>query len=213
MATVNDALDQLSVFHLLLKNRLIPDLQRESALQGSTLSPITIAAKMTRTFFTFFTGATGIIRSLKLMMTSLTGQAAINENELQLTLEKAIMNCKTYYGTSRDDLKKMKLYIDTLVGHYPKPFPYNDLFKLTRTTLSAYGEEVDKFIRLQDIPMDAQTLTKASLPAKVGLLLTPPLPSTRQSSTRQMRRPDDDGRKRSGFRQTPCRNAGHERWS
>ena len=167
MATVNDALDALNVFHQLLKTKLIPDLQKEVAVSGSALSPITIAAKMTRSFFV---GATGIIRSLKLMMTSLTGKAAINENELQLTLEQAIMNCKTYYGNSREDLKKMKYYIDTLVGHYPKPFPYNDLFKLTRTTISVYGEEVDKFIRGREIPKELQKLATSPIPAKAGML-------------------------------------------
>ena len=167
MATVNEALDFLNIFHLLLKNRIIPDLQREVEVQGGALSPITLAARMTRSFFT---GAKGIIRSLKLMMTSLTGKPAVNENELQLTLERAIMNCKTFYGKSRDDLKKMKHYIDSLVGQYPKPFPYNDLFKLTRTTLSDYGDEVEKFIQNHDIPKEMQKLATVEIPSKVGKL-------------------------------------------
>ncbi len=168
MTTVNEALDLLNIFHLLLKNRIIPDLQKEVALPGSPLSPITIAAKMTRSFFV---GAAGIIRSLKLMMTSLTGKAAINENELQLTLERAIMNCKTFYGSSREDLKKMKFYIDSLVGQYPKPFPYNELFKLTRATLTTYGDEVEKFINNHEIPKEMQNLSASPLPAKIGPLL------------------------------------------
>lgn len=168
MNTVNDALDLLNILHLLLKNKIIPELQKEVALPGSLLSPDTIAARMTRSFFT---GAAGIIRSLKLMMTSLTGKAAINENELQLTLEQAIMNCKTFYGASREDLKKMKYYIDSLVGHYPKPFPYNELFKLTRATLTSYGEEVEKFISNHEIPKDMQKLATSPIPAKVGLLI------------------------------------------
>jgi uncharacterized small protein (DUF1192 family) len=167
MNTVTDALDLLNIFHLLLKNKIIPELQKEVGLPGSPLSPITIAAKSTRSFFV---GAAGIIRSLKLMMTSLTGKAAINENELQLTLERSIMNCKTFYGNSREDLKRMKLYIDTLVGQYPKPFPYNDLFKLTRTTLTLYGEEVEKFIRNHEIPKEMQNMATATIPTKVGLL-------------------------------------------
>jgi hypothetical protein len=167
IATVNEALEVLNVFHLLLKNRLIPILQKEVEAPGSVLNPITIASRMTKSFFM---GATGIIRSLKLMMTSLTGQAAINEIELQVTLEKGIANCKAFYGKTPDDLKKIKFYIDSLVGHYQKPFPYNDLYKLIKTTLAAYGDEVEKFIQGYSIPKDILTMTTADIPAKAGKL-------------------------------------------
>jgi len=168
LSTVNEALEFVNIFHLLLKNKLIASLQKEVAMSDSTLNPITISAKMTRSFFM---GAKGIIRSLKLMMTSLTGNGTINETELQLTLEKGIVNCKHFYGESHADIKKIKLYIDSLVGHYAKPFPYNDLFKLTKITLSSYGDEVDKFIQNYDIPRDLQTLTTGNVPAKAGKLL------------------------------------------
>lgn len=168
LATVNEALEFLNSFHLLLKNKLIASLQREVEAPGSALNPITIASKMTRSFFM---GAKGILRSLKLMMNSLTGQGAINEAELQLTLEKGIANCKYFYGKTHGDLKKIKLYIDNLVGHYSKPFPYNDLVKLTKTALSSYGEEVEKFIQGYDIPREMQTLTTVEIPAKVGKLI------------------------------------------
>jgi len=168
LSTVNEALEFLNIFHLLLKNRLITSLQKEVELSGSALNPITISAKMTQSFFT---GAKGIIRSLKLMMASLTGQGSVNETELQLALEKGIVNCKHFYGKSHADLKKIKTYIDSLVGHFPKPFPYNDLFKLTKTTLSSYGDEVEKFIHNYTIPREMQTLTTVNIPAKVGKLV------------------------------------------
>ena len=169
LSTVNEALDFLNSFYLLLKNKLIASLQKEVAAPGSALNPITISTQMTRSFFM---GAKGILRSLKLMMTSLKGQGAINEIELQLTLEKGIVNCKFFYGKTHDDLKKIKSYIDSLVGHYPKPFPYNDLFRLTKATLSSYGEEVEKFIQNYDIPRDMLTSTTAGIPAKAGKLIT-----------------------------------------
>lgn len=122
---------------------------------------------MTRSFFE---GTSGIIRSLKLMMKSLQGQGAISEIELQLILEKGISNCKTFCGGSRHDLDKTKVYIDSLVGHFPKPFPYNDLFKLTKTTLLSYGEEVEKFIADHEIPKEQQ-IKMASSPTKAGGLI------------------------------------------
>ena len=167
MATSNEVLELLNVFHLLLKNRIIPSLQKEVGKPGAALNPVTISVKMTHSFFM---GAIGMIRSIKLMITSLTGKAAINESELQLTMEEGIRNCKVFYGKTHADLKKITLYIDTLIGQYPKPFPYNDLFKLTRTTLSAYGDEVEKFIHGYDVPKDLQTLAAVNTPAKVGKL-------------------------------------------
>lgn len=169
MTTIHEALEFLNVFSLLLKNRVIPELQQEVATPGAPLLPATIAATMTRSFFT---GATGIIRSLKLMIASLTGKAAINDIELQLTLEQAIMNCKVFYGKSREDLKKMQYYIDSMVGHYPRPFPYNDLCKLTKSTLTAYGEGVEKFIQGYEIPKEMRPLNTGESPTKVGLLAT-----------------------------------------
>lgn len=168
LATVNEALELLNIFHLLLKTKLIAGLQKEVEVSGSPLNPITISVQMTRTFFT---GATGILRSLKLMMTSLTGKGAINEAELQLILEKGIVNCKHFFGKSHADLKKIKLYIDSLVGDYAKPFPYNDLFRLAKASLSAYGEEVEKFIANSDIPKEMHSLTTVKVPAKAGKLL------------------------------------------
>lgn len=167
MTTVNEALDFLNVFHHLVKNRLIPSLQQEVTVPGSVLSPIPLAAKMTKSFFL---GAKGIIRSLKMMVSSLTGQPAINEIELQLILEEAIANCRVFYGKSRDDLKKMKFFIDSLVGNYTKPFPYNDLCKVVKTTLTAYGEVVEKFIEAYTIPKDLRESATVEVPAKVGKL-------------------------------------------
>lgn len=168
LAKVNEALELLSVFHRLLKNKLLVSLQKEVTVPGSALNPITISTKMTRSFFV---GAAGLLRSFKLMVKSLKGQGAINEAELQVTLENGINNCKYFYGKSHTDLKKIKLYVDSLVGHYPKPFPYNDLCKLTKTTLSAYGDEVEKFIFGYDISKDMQSLTAIDVPAKAGNLI------------------------------------------
>ncbi len=168
MATVNHALEELNVFHLLLKNRLIPRLQSEVGVAGSVLNPVTLSIKMTHSFFA---GAAGMIRSIKLMMTSLAGKPAINEIELQLLLEKGIRNCKVFYGKTHADLKQMTVYIDSLIGQYSKPFPYNDLFKLTKSTLSAYGGEVEKFIGGDDVPPDLQTLAVVPIPDKVGKLI------------------------------------------
>lgn len=168
IATASDALDSINTLCSIMKNRLIPSLQKEVEQIGSPLNPISISSRMTRAFFE---GTGGIIRSLKLMMKSLKGQEAVNELELQQILEKGIINCKTFYGKSPDESKKMGLYIESMVGHYPKPFPYNDLFKQAQLTLFAYGEEVENFIMGQEIPKDIQ-LKITPPPARIGGLIT-----------------------------------------
>ncbi|MDD5759025.1 MAG: hypothetical protein PHI06_08065 [Desulfobulbaceae bacterium] len=168
LAKVNEALDLLSIFHRLLKNKLLVSLQKEVTVPGSALNPITISTRMTRSFFV---GAAGFLRSFKLMVKSLKGQGAINEAELQLTLENGINNCKYFYGGSHADLRKIKIFIDSLVGHYPKPFPYNDLCKLTKATLSAYGDEVEKFLFDYEISKEMQSSTTVAIPTKAGKLI------------------------------------------
>lgn len=168
ITTASTSLESINIFCSVLKSRIIPALQKEVELAGSPLNPISMSTKMTRSFFE---GTGGIIRSLKLMMTSLKGQEAVNEIELQQILEKGIINCKTFFGDSREEQIKIKYYIDAMVGLYPKPFPYNDLFKLAQTTLLSYGEEVEKFISDHELPKDMQ-IKITPPPTKAGALIT-----------------------------------------
>ncbi|MBA3015198.1 MAG: hypothetical protein KKD63_05885 [Proteobacteria bacterium] len=168
MDTARVALDSINFFCSIMKNRIIPSLQKEVESAGSPLNPIVVSSKMTRSFFE---GTGGIIRSLKLMMNSLKGQEAVNEIELQLMLEKGITNCKTFFGTSHDDLNKIKHYIDGIVSHYKKPFPYNDLFNLVKSTIISYGEGVEIFITDYEIPKDMQLMISPP-PTRVGAVTT-----------------------------------------
>ncbi len=166
LSTVVEALDGLRTLHLLLKTKILPDLQQEAEIAGSIINPATIAGRMTHSFFL---GAQGIIRSFKLMLGSLTGKSGINEIELQLLLEQGIKHCKTFHGTSQGELKALRNYIDSLINQYQKPFPYNELSRLVKKTLSVYGEEVEKFIQDYEVPAELHGHRQGAM---VGLLLT-----------------------------------------
>lgn len=168
MNTAAAGLDTLSIFCNILKNRIVPGLKKEVEITGSPLNPISISSRRTRSFFE---GTSGIIRSLKLMMKSLKGQAAVNEIELQQILEKGITSCNIFFSSSPADLNKIKYYIDSMIAHYPHPFPYNDLFKLAKATLLSYAAEVEKFIADHEIPKDMPVKTAPSH-SNVGQLIS-----------------------------------------
>jgi len=104
---------------------------------------MTIAEKNTKSFFF---GLKGIVRSVKLMMSSLKGQEVVNEVELQLILEKSISTCVFFYGNTTAQVNKLKIFLDSFLEQYDRPFPYEHLFKLLKSTLAEYGTEVERYI-------------------------------------------------------------------
>ena len=165
LATVVEALDALKGLHLLLATKILPGLQQEATAADSLVNPVTIAGRLTRSFFL---GPQGIIRSFKLMLGSLTGKTGINEVELQLLLEEAIRHCKIFSGSARGESKAMQDYIDSLVGQHQKPFPYHELTRLTRRAIIVYGAAVEKFIHEYEVPPEMHSHRQA---ARVGGLL------------------------------------------
>jgi len=167
MATISDTLEFLNIYHLALKNKIIPALKERATDPQARINPAVIASKMTKSFFA---GPKGIIRSMKLMVNSLTGHEAINQVELQLILEKALNTCKIFYGESQEDIKRMQTFIDGLINQFIKPFPYDNIFSLVKQTVVEYGTEVEKFIKQYEIKKEFQPLTPAKVPDSFGKL-------------------------------------------
>ena len=164
---VRETVELLNIFHLALKNKICPELEGKVQAPDSPLNPQVIAAKNTKTFFL---GAKGLIRSVKMMVHSLKGSEAINEVELQLILETAINRCKTFYEKTPRDARKMQEFINELVGKYPKPFPYQDLAAIIKETVTAYGNEVVLRVKHCRIKKEFQPLTPVSLPPTMAQL-------------------------------------------
>ncbi len=161
--------EHLNVFHLSLKNSLIAQAQADSKILGSAINPETIAAKKTKTYFF---GLKGVVRSIKLMYSSIKGKQAINEIELLQILEKAICTCRIFYGNSAADIQKLKAFIDNLLQDYARPFPYTSLFTLVKKTIAEYGSQVENYVQDYTIDEKYRTLTETPIPVNLGKLST-----------------------------------------
>jgi|GEM_PF-2618719 len=161
METIGETLELLNIYQLALKKKLIPALTAEIDTPASSLNPTSISAAKTKDFFL---GAKGIIRSVKMMVTSLKGHEAINELELQIILETALNKCSVYYGKSAKDVKKLSDFIHGLIEKFTRPFPYEDLFNLTKLTISSYGTQIEHFIKQCEIPPELLCLTNSQIP-------------------------------------------------
>ncbi len=169
MSKISETIEFLNIYHLALKNKIIVVVKEQMAEPNSPINPSVIADKMTRSFFT---GPKGMIRSMKLMVNSLTGHEAINQIELQLILEKTIHTCKTFYGNSPKDITELKEFIDNLIQQYQKPFPYDNIFTLAKQTIAEYGNNIDNAIKQYDIKKEFMIISKADLPPNFGQLTT-----------------------------------------
>ncbi len=106
------------------------------------------------------------------MFKSLSGQAAINQAELQLILEKALNNCGVFYNKSPKDVKKLAVFIHSLIKQFSQPFPYDDIFFLVQKTITAYGNSVGQVIRKYHTKREFQAIAKTDIPATFGELST-----------------------------------------
>jgi hypothetical protein len=164
---IAETLELLNIYHLAIKNKIIPKIKEDIEDPQSEINPIVIAAKMTRSFFT---GTKGIILSMKLMVKSLAGHEAINQVELQLILEKAITNCKIFYGKSAKDIKELRIFIDDLINQFSRPFPYDNILVLVKQTIAVYGNNVEKIFKQYETKKNFQTIAKTKIPATFGKL-------------------------------------------
>ena len=109
---------------------------------------------------------------MKLMFKSLSGDAAINQVELQLILEKAINNCGIFYGKSPKDVKELAAFIDSLIKQFSRPFPYDNIFLLVKQAIATYGTNVERFIKQYNTKKEFQAISKADIPSTFGKLAT-----------------------------------------
>jgi hypothetical protein len=165
MDTISETLELLNVYQLTLKKKLLPALSEEIDTPSSTLDPTTVSAVKTKDFFV---GAKGIIRSVKMMVTSLKGHEAINELELQIILETVLHKCSVYYGKSSKDVKKLSDFINGLIEKFQRPFPYDDLFNLIKLTIAAYGAQIEHFFKKYAIPPELLSLAATDIPKNFG---------------------------------------------
>ncbi len=167
LAEITETLELLNIYHLAIKNKILPTIKTQITDPCAEINPVVIAGTMTKSFFT---GAKGIILTMKLMVKSLSGQEAINQVELQIILEKAITRCKVFYGKSPKDIKELSMFINDLIKQFSKPFPYDNIFILVKQTIGAYGNNLENLIKQYETRKEFQAIAKTKIPGNFGKL-------------------------------------------
>ena len=164
---IQETYQYLNIYYLSIKNSLLDKISLE-ILADSSINPINAAEKGTKVFFA---GVKGLLLSFKLMYSSLKGREAINEIELQLILENAINSCRIFYGDSRQDIHRLKIFIDGLIKKFSRPFPYNQLFRIVKITMADYGSNVESFVHSLEIDEKYHSNQKTKMPKSFGKLV------------------------------------------
>lgn len=162
---IEDDLELLLAFHLGIKNELLAELPKQLKTPGSAINPQTFAAEKSHYFFS---GLSGMIRVIKFFFASLQGEPAVNKTELQTILEKILLDCDGYYGTSAEELFAIQSLIDRHLNQFAKPFPYVELFRLARNTIGEYGGRLEYYIEQFKVKPPLHTGQRP--PATVGQL-------------------------------------------
>ncbi|HSR35857.1 MAG TPA: hypothetical protein VLL73_01655, partial [Desulfurivibrionaceae bacterium] len=94
----------------------------------------------------FFMGVQGFVRTLKLLLQSLSGQKSISTIELQDKAVAVLNSCHTYYGTTESELTKLKNFLENHLSDYSRPFPHDALFQFMKNLIYTYGSRLEQYV-------------------------------------------------------------------
>jgi hypothetical protein len=141
----------MNTTHVALKHDYLSHLSQ----QTSTTSPLAPSFTANQKAMLFFGGFSGIIRNFRLRFGGPSRGEEKPERYLANLLIKAIETCPYYYGSEISDITKITAFIDNLLIDCPRPFPYEDFFKIIKKTISTYGEHVERDFHRYKIYSDA----------------------------------------------------------
>lgn len=154
MAAIPAFLKNLDLLYATLTGPLMDELKMKTLEADSPLSPAMLAAQKVPDFFM---GLQGLVRTLKLLLHSLSGQKTISSAELQDKTVAILTTCHTYYGTTEIELNKLRLFLEDHLSSYSRPFPYDVLFQFMKGVISTYGSQLEKFVLTYKLPEFAQS--------------------------------------------------------
>ena len=125
------------------KGNFLEELASRTGTETSPLHPAGLAQKMSKNYFA---GIKGLLRIIKLLFGSASGRQMISETELKEKLQTILSTCSLYCSDSKNAIEKMKKFIHGHLEMYQKPFPYNELFAVSKKIIVQYGETVEKEI-------------------------------------------------------------------
>ena len=142
-------LKHLDLLQATISGPLMEDLKMKARETGSPLNPVTVAAEKVPDFFM---GFQGLLRTLKLLLQSFSGQKSISASELQYKAVTICNTCHTYYGTKESDLIKLQSFLEDHLAVYSRPFPHDALFLFLKGVINAYGNRLEKYVGQYKIP-------------------------------------------------------------
>ncbi len=171
---VSSLLDNLYLFHSTLRHHFLSKLASQMRAEGNPINPQTVSAEKSDEFFS---GVKGVMRSIRLLVSSLSGHQVLSDTELEQYLAQLLDSCPVYYGNSKDDIKKIEKEINKYIGNFDRPFPYEPLTRTMKNGLATFGSRLEKFINSFKLDKQAGEKREKSLgpatkpPATLGLLL------------------------------------------
>lgn len=152
-------------FYTAVNGALLTALRQETKQPDSLLNPATIALERTTEYFI---GLKGLLRTIKLFLTSIGGRQAISRLELVDKLMQALHSCPEYFSTAEADHNRLNGFIDGLLVDFSRPFPHAGLFECVKKTMALYGARAGKFIHGFTVSASATTESDTALSSQAG---------------------------------------------
>ncbi|MCK9297039.1 MAG: hypothetical protein M0P70_18385 [Desulfobulbaceae bacterium] len=138
---IEQLLENLQTLYESLRYSYFPHLGVAIKAKGFHLSPQVIAAEIGSGYFR---GLRGIIRSIKLALSTTDSSQRLDKEILSQKIFIALSSCPYYYCGNSEDAARLPAFIDGLISKFSKPYPYEDLYRLINEAITTYGCLMEK---------------------------------------------------------------------
>lgn len=161
--SVNMLVQSMNTLYVALKYDYFEHLSKQTRQPGSPLAPHVTASQAA---LEFFGGFRGIVRNFRLMFAGPDRGEEKPDTYLRNLLATKINTCSHYYGSEKSDVAKITSFIDSQLADCPKPFPYDDFFKVIKKTIAVYGKNVERDLYHYQIYSSASQYRDKKLPGE-----------------------------------------------
>ncbi|OGR06216.1 MAG: hypothetical protein A2511_03760 [Deltaproteobacteria bacterium RIFOXYD12_FULL_50_9] len=152
-----EQLYDLKMFYKVLRIDFLPALTGKADRPDSPLNPTCLAEDKANHFFS---GISGLIRTIKMLFASLSGKKVVSDLELRNKITETIKHCPIYFSKKPTDLARMEEFIHGYLDGFSKPFPYDSLFQVIKNVLAVYGDRIECFFN--DFKIDPDKVVSIS---------------------------------------------------
>ena len=161
--SVNQLVQSMDTLYVALKYDYFEHVSKQTSQPGSSLAPHVTASQTT---LEFFRGFRGVVRNFRLLFGGPDRGEEKPDTYLRNLLVTTIKTCPHYYGSEKTDVAKITSFIDYQLTDCPKPFPYDDFFKVIKKTIAVYGENVERDLYHYKIYSSASQYRDENLPVE-----------------------------------------------